>query len=108
MAISRLVSKLGAGSQNMQAVDFAGHVDTVVLAADTPEVYTVPAGATFLLFSATANFYARRNAAAAVPTTEITDGTGSELNPVVRVVGGSGTIGLVSGEATIITISAYS
>jgi hypothetical protein len=67
-------------------------VDTVVLgAAGTAEAYVPPAGATYLLFNSTADFWARPNAAlagtaAAVPSTEIANGTSSILNPTQRFI----------------------
>ena len=67
--------------------------DAVVLGvAGTAEAYAVPAGATYLIFNSTADFWARFNGslagtAAVKPTTEIADGTSSILNPTQRFIG---------------------
>lgn len=72
------------------ATDFAGHnglirnlpsyVNAVVVAANTAEDITIPAGADIVLFSATADFYVKANAAATVPV-DTTNGSAAELNP---------------------------
>ncbi len=88
-------------------LNFSTYVDTQVLAAGVAEVYTVPTRAKYVLFSSTVDFYARPNAAAAVPTTEIADGTGSVLSPTLRSLEGVSTIGLISAEACIVTMEFY-
>ena len=91
----------------------ADHVDAMVLAATTPETYTVPSGARFLVFSSNADFYVRKNAAGAVPGSEVSDGSGSELNPAgYAVYDGDGTqvittLGFESAAACVVTIAAY-
>ena len=82
-------------------------IDAQVLAANVAEVYTVPTGANYVLFSANNDFYANYGAAAAVPGTDVTDGTASELNPTLRALRGAATIGLISPYATVVTIAAY-
>ena len=64
----------------------ATYIDNVVLDADTPEVYTIPTGAVNVLINCTGDVWVRFGAAGAVPTTEVIDGTASELNPALRTV----------------------
>lgn len=49
--------------------------------ASTAESITVPAGAKRVIFGYTSNTYVNCYATAAVPAADVTDGTGSELNP---------------------------
>lgn len=84
------------------------YVDARVLATNVAEVWTAPANARFVLFSATCNFYAAPNAAAAVPAADITDGTSSELNPAAWYSSTPFvTIGLIAPSACVVTLSVY-
>lgn len=83
------------------------YVDARVLAANVAEVHTVPAGARYVLFSATNDFYANFNAAAAVPAADIENGTASILNPGLRSIEGAVTIGLISGGTCVLTMEFY-
>lgn len=79
-----------------------------VLAANVAEIVTVPTGAKYVNFSATADFYARFGAAAAVPANEVADGTASVLNPGLRALDGVTSIGLISAEVCIVTMEFFS
>ncbi len=83
------------------------YVDARVLAASTNEDHTVPSGTKYVIFSSSADFYASRGGSAAVPSGDVTDGTGSELNPVGYDLEGVTTIGLISETAQTITMSFY-
>ena len=86
----------------------AGWVDAFVLAAGVAETYTVPASARFVIFSATADFYANFNGAtAAAPTTEISNGTASVLNPTARRVTPAATVSLIAPAACTITVEVF-
>ncbi|CAK0777236.1 putative NAD/NADP transhydrogenase alpha subunit-like protein [Gammaproteobacteria bacterium] len=78
-----------------------------VLAAGVAEVVAIPAGAKHVLFSANADFWANFDAAAAVPTTEVADGSASYLNPGLIELGTATTIGLISEYAAKIQMSFY-
>ncbi len=82
-------------------------IDAVVLVANVAQVYTIPTGATRLLFSADNDFYANYGAAGAVPSIAVTDGSASEMNPELREISGVTTVGLISPYATKLTICAY-
>lgn len=79
--------------------------DARVLAANTAESVTVPAGASFALFAGTADFYVRTGGTAAVPAADISDGTAPVLNPTARAVTAGDTLSLVSASSCIVTIS---
>ena len=106
--ITELKSIVGENRQNLNGILFAGHVDAVVLVADTATAYTVPTGGDFLLISSTVSFYASSLGTAVIPTADVTDGTASELNPVLRAVGAGETISFIADRACVITISVYS
>lgn len=93
------------------AVPFPQWVDTVVLGADTAETYTVPAGAGFCLITAALPFYACISGTAVVPTTEITNGSGSfYVSAGMQCKLGSGkSLSMIRATAasTIITIGVY-
>lgn len=57
------------------------HVQAKALVANVSKTFTLPAGTRLVVFSAECNFYAKPGASAAVPTVDVTDGSGSELNP---------------------------
>lgn len=88
--------------------DFSDTVDARVLAAGVAESHTVPAGAMRVLFSGTADFYVKFNGTAAVPAADVTNGTGSILNPTLRGLSGVGTIGVISPVACVVTMEFYS
>ena len=80
------------------------YVDARDLAANTNETHTVPAGADFVIFSGSGDFYARKNGAAAVPG-DVTDGTASELNPKAWSLEDTTSIGLIAPSACKVTLT---
>lgn len=110
----------------MQARDFGGNstliprvpqwVDARVLAAGVAETYTIPAGCDVVELSYTGNTYVRANNTAAIPAADVTDGTGSDLNPMayfLRPFGTQGTgtaittLSFISASVNTVTIRAY-
>ena len=93
------------------AVPFPQWVDTVVLGAGTAESYTVPANAGYAVITSALPFYGCISGTAVVPTTEITDGTGSfYVAAGIQCKLGSGkTLSMIRGTAasTVITIGIY-
>ena len=57
------------------------HIDNYVLAASTPENIAKPTNAKYVLLSADGAFWAAYDKTASTGSTDITDGTGSELLP---------------------------
>ena len=82
-------------------------IDAMVLAADVAESYTVPSGARYLVFSAQADFWVNPGGSAAVPTTEVTDGSAAECNPVGWEVEAESSISFISEVANKISIAIY-
>lgn len=85
------------------------YTDVMVLVANTPAVWTAPANTRFVILSSNcAEFYANLNAAAAVPAANVSNGTGSELNPAAWYFSTPvTTIGFASPTACKVTIAAY-
>jgi hypothetical protein len=72
------------------------------LAANTAESFTVPSGAQYVNFSATADYYVSFVTTATVPG-DTTDGSASVLNPGLRSIEGATTISVISAATCIIT-----
>lgn len=83
------------------------YVDAVVLTANTAATYTFPTGKKYALFSATADFYVSYSGTAVVPSTNVTDGTGPELNPVMRQVDGLTSVSIISPSSCVVTVAIY-
>lgn len=83
------------------------YVNAKALSAGANEDETVPSGAKFVVFSATADFYAKRGGTAAVPG-DVSDGSASELNPSIWQIDDITTIGLIAPATTVVTMSYYS
>ena len=67
----------------------------------------MPSDAKYVIFSAEADFYAKKAGTAVVPSADVTDGTASELNPAGYDIEGVTTIGLISDTAQTITMAFY-
>jgi hypothetical protein len=89
------------------AIPFCDYIDVRVLVANVAETVTVPSAARLVLFSATGDFYARIAGTAGVPSADVIDGSGSELNPVLRAVAGVASFSVIAPSATTITLSWY-
>ena len=97
---------VGGGTSYLRAIP--AHVDVRVLAANTNEDHTVPSTARLVIFSSScAAFYVKSGGTAAVPAADVTDGSGSALNPAGFDVEGITTIGLISPTACVITLEFY-
>lgn len=84
------------------------YIDARVLAANTVESHTMPANARFVLFSSTCNFYVNPNGTAAVPAADVTDGTGSELNPAAYYWTTPPTsLSMIAPTACVVTMAIY-
>ena len=93
------------GAFSSQLPVFPTYIDARVLAANTNETHTVPTGAKYVVFAANcAAFYAKQGGAAAVPAADVTDGTGSALNPAGFGIDGVASIGLISPTACVVSL----
>jgi len=87
-----------------------GDTINVKVVGTTASTETVPSLARYVLFSANKDFYVRWDgSAAAVPGANVTNGTGSELNPTIRSVEAGETFSVVGSAAgTVVTLTYYS
>ncbi len=96
-----------AMGRDLPAVQPSDHVNVVQLTSGVGKQITTPADAKLVMFSATAPFWARFGTAASLPTGDITNGSGPELNPCVRTVTPGTAIGLVAASACYVSLSFY-
>ncbi len=101
MAVNELKPVIKSG-RDMIGFARATYVLAKALAASTAESFTVPAGAQFVNFSATTDFYANFTTTATVPG-DTTDGSASVLNPGLRALEGATTISVIAAATCIIT-----
>jgi hypothetical protein len=86
----------------------ATYVDTRVLAANTAKTVTVPTGYSVANFaSAACSFWVRVGGAAAVPAADVTNGSGSALNPDRRRFVAGSTFSIVSGTTCTVSMEWY-
>jgi len=98
---------LPSSIKDVFALPFSDSVNARALAANTAESMTVPAGANYVAFSATGDFYVNVGTTATVPG-DVTDGAGSELNPTIRALNGAGTISIIAPATCVVTAAFYS
>lgn len=87
------------------------YIDNRVLAAGVAETITIPTDtdsqtkARYVIFSATGNFWIKMDGVAAVPSSDVVDGSGSSLNPTIREIpSGVTTIGIISEADTKVSM----
>lgn len=83
------------------------HVDARVLGVESPVSVTVPAGARYVIFSASATFYVRWTGTAATPVGAVSDGSASEMNPGARSLDGVSSFSVVAPAGAIVTMAFY-
>ncbi len=103
----RPVSVQDIPGQALTGLAYPQWIDVRVLAAGVAETHTIPTGATYVLFSTTSNFYVAYSGTATVPSADITNGSGPELNPVLRSVSGLASISIISPATCIVTMAFY-
>lgn len=118
LAFSATVGPLTTAYSNdrdaMIGLTYPQWIDAIVLTANTAVTYYIPTGANkvtanYLLFSSSggADFYVNYSAVAAVPGTNITNGSSPELNPMLRNVSGLSAISIIAPVGCVVTISAF-
>lgn len=113
MAAELVSFKHLAGDKNTDVVVASRYINTRALAANTAETETVPTGVTggtaaYVVFKCDADFWVCwSGSTAVVPAADVTDGTGSELNPTERYIGGVTTYSIISASASSISMAYY-
>lgn len=93
--------------RELGCLPFSDYINSRSLSASTAETFIVPEGARFVVFSGTADFYAKPNATASVPA-DVTDGSASELNPTLRSVVGVSSVSVISESACVVSAAFFS
>lgn len=85
------------------------YIDVRSLAAGVAESHTFPSNTRFVIFSSTCDWYANPNGTAAVPAADVTDGTGSELNPAAYYWNSppGSAFSMISASACTVTMAVY-
>ena len=102
-----LIIASGANGHPTFSIPTSDSINAVSLTANTAESITIPSGATYVMFSATDDFYANYTTTATVPTDTV-DGSAAELNPIVRTLLSSDTISVISESTCKVTATFYS
>ncbi len=102
------------GGDSIFAIRQSDHINSHVLAANTAESGTVPAGATRVMFSVVpsgTDFWAKiadTETAAVINAADVTNGSASEPNPAVRTVVPGQVISMISASICKIYLSYFS
>lgn len=84
------------------------YINNHALAAATNEQITVPTNARWAFFACNVDVWVRYDGtAAAVPSVDITNGVGQELNPTIRYIRGIARIDMISASAGFCSIAYY-
>lgn len=83
------------------------YTDALVLTANASQTQAVPTPATWVVFSATCNFFALPGASAAVPGATTTNGSASMLNPSAWNVTGVTQITVIASTSCTVTLSFF-
>lgn len=83
------------------------YVNAYVLVAGVAQTVTIPAGARVAIFTSTGNFYVNWLTTAAVPATNVTNGSASELNPVARDLSGYTSFSMICSVNCVATITYF-
>jgi hypothetical protein len=83
------------------------YINAYVLTAGTVQGVSIPNGARVAIFNSTGNFYLNWLTTAAVPATNITDGSGPELNPVARDVSDYSSYSLIAPADCVVTVAYF-
>lgn len=87
-------------------------INGLLLATDTSENQAIPSGAKYVFINSDVDIYVKLgtdNTVAATKTTDTTDGTASELNPVgYAILSGQTYIAVIAGAPAHVTFSYYS
>lgn len=95
------------------AIQQADYIDARVLVAGVAESQAVPTGAKYVIINsiddngASIGIYCLMDGTAVIPSTDVTDGTASEINPGIRYISGVSTISVISPVACVVTFMFY-
>lgn len=94
-------------TQPTACIHFSDYVNVQQLRSGIPESIILPTDARFVLFSSTGDFFSRIDADASISSSDVTDGSGSELNPTIRSLVGITSLSLVAPKNCTVTMAFY-
>jgi len=106
------VPKTPLGNQTFAIVQ-SDYIDIILLAANTKEDHTIPTDAQYVVFNCVdagggqVTFWMNIDNDAAIPSADVTDGSGSEPNPTIRDLHGQTTISLIAAQACFVVMAFY-
>jgi hypothetical protein len=92
------------------APPISDYKNVLVLAANTAQAFTVPAGKFKVYLTASVSgvaLYVKKNATATIPSSNVTDGSGPMLNPGGRQVSPGDTISCICADACVVVAEFY-
>lgn len=104
---TKLIYKRSKRTDNSYIYAQSDTIYAVVLAAGVAQQISVPAMSEIAVFSADAPYYMKCDGTAAIPSTTVTDGSASELNPAVTVVRDVAMMSFISETACVVTVMFY-
>jgi len=84
-----------------------GYTNNYVLESNKNKNITIPTDAKFALFCANGDIWVRIGGTARIPNSDGEDGTGSELNPILRYLDMETAINIISESAVKVSIMFY-
>lgn len=85
-----------------------GHINNYVLTAEVAKAVSIPSGARYAMFVSTADLWVLIGAGtAAIPSVDVVDGSGSELNPICRWIESETVMSIISPAAAKVSITYY-
>lgn len=86
------------------APPISDYVNSYALAANTAETITWPTGAVYCNISAQAPFWINSTTTATIPSTDVTNGSASTLNPAQRKRGSESSFSIISSSSQQISV----
>lgn len=105
--MNALLGTRDSNGSPMPGEEWASYKDAIVLVANTNQTINIPTGAKKARFKATgsADFWIKFGGAAAIPSSNVTDGTASRLNPDgIITLDGATTVGIISAVVCVVAI----
>jgi hypothetical protein len=105
--LNTIAYRPGANADLIFARSKPTYVNAVVLSAGIESQAQVPQGAAVCIFSGDSDFYVRPDASAAIPASDVSDGSAPELNPAQWDVRDVQSLRLIAPDGAVVTLSFY-
>lgn len=102
-----LTNYRGVNMEGLFAIQQSDTINVAVLLPGAMQMFTIPIGAKYILLNSIGDFWFKVDEHAVIPLTSITDGTGSEFKPMLRVLENNHTFSLISAAGATVVLSFY-